>query len=145
VVEQRPSSSVVDSQFLLAEHHVQQTSIRRGLETTYIREARKRFERRADHFAAEIGVEYDQIEIRNQRTRWGGCSTTGTIGLNWRLMMAPPDVIDYVIVHELAHLQELNHSNIFWSIVADNIPEFQHHIDCLDNSSSQLVLSDPDV
>jgi hypothetical protein len=145
VVEQRPSSSVVDGQFLLAEHHVEQTSIRRALETTYRREARKRFERRADHFAAEMDVEYDEIEIRNQRTRWGSCSTTGTIGLNWRLMMASSDVIDYIIVHELAHIQESNHSDAFWGIVDEQLPNYQQNIQWLDQNSTKLTFSEDDI
>lgn len=145
VTESRPSSSVVDGTFRLAKHHVQQTSIRRALETLYRREARKRFERRADHFAEEMGVEYEQIEIRNQRTRWGSCSTTGTLGLNWRLMMAPSEIIDYVIIHEIAHLQEPDHSDTFWSLVSEHDPNYEKHTEWLRQNSSKLIFTEKDL
>lgn len=145
VVEQRPSSSVVDGRFRLAEHHAKETSIKRALETLYRRKARQRFGRRADHFQEEMEVEYDQIEIRNQRTRWGSCSTNGTLGLNWRLMMAPPEIIDYIVIHELAHLKEANHSSTFWSLVAEYDPEYESHADWLHENSARLIFSEDDL
>lgn len=144
VVEQRPSSSVVDGTFRLASHHVQQTSVKRALETLYRRKARQRFERRVDALASEMGVEYDRIEIRNQRTKWGSCSTTGTLGLNWRLMMAPKRIIDYVIVHELAHLREPDHSPAFWELVSEYDPEYESHAQWLTENSARLVFSEDD-
>ncbi|WP_049936603.1 M48 family metallopeptidase [Haloplanus natans] len=145
VVERRPSSSVVDDTFRLAEHHVEETSVKRALETLYRRKARERFERRADHFAATMNVDYEQIEIRNQRTKWGSCSSTGTLGLNWRLMMAPPDVLDYVVIHELAHLREPNHTDAFWSLVAEHDPDYEGHAQWLDEHSVQLIFSEDDL
>lgn len=145
VVEQRPSSSVVDGKLRLSKWHVENTSIERGLETLYRRNARQRFERRADHFTEEMSVEYDQIEIRNQRTRWGSCSTNGTLGLNWRLMMAPPEIIDYIIVHELAHLKEANHSSAFWSLVAEYDPDYESHAEWLQKNSARLIFCEDDL
>ena len=145
VVERRGSSDVVDSRFALAQHHVEQTSVKRALETLYRRKARERFESRADHYAAEMGVEYEQIEVRNQRTKWGSCSTTGTLGLNWRLMMAPPEIVDYIIVHELAHLRESNHNDVFWSLVADYDPYYEAHAEWLEEHSVRLIFSERDL
>ena len=145
VVEQRPASQVIENEFLLARHHVEQTSIKRALETLYRRKAREQFGKRADHFADEMGVEYDKIEIRNQRTKWGSCSTTGTLGLNWRLMMAPPEVVDYILIHELAHLREQNHTDEFWSLVADHDPGYQEHASWLENNGTQLTFSQQDL
>ncbi len=145
VVEQRPSSEVSGEKFRLAEHHVEQTSIKRALETLYRRKARETFEQRADHYAAEMCVEYGQIEIRNQRTKWGSCSTTGTLGLNWRLMMAPPNVIDYIVVHELAHLRESNHTAEFWSLVAEHSPKYEQYAEWLERNSTQLIFSKDDL
>ncbi|SNR42515.1 hypothetical protein SAMN06266787_1022 [Halorubrum ezzemoulense] len=145
VVEQRSSSQVIENEFWLARHHVEQTSLKRALETLYRRKARERFENRADHFAEEMGVEYDKIEVRNQRTKWGSCSTTGTLGLNWRLMMAPPEVVDYIVIHELAHLQEQNHTDEFWSLVAEYDSEYEKHAYWLDANSTQLVFSESDL
>lgn len=145
VVEQRPSSDVADSRLMLAEHHVEQTSVKRALETLYRRKARERFEARAAHYAAEMGVEYEQIEVRNQRTKWGSCSTTGTLGLNWRLMMAPPKVVDYIVIHELAHLRESNHNDVFWSLVADHDPNYETHAEWLEEHSTHLIFSEADL
>lgn len=145
VIEQRPWSSVVDGTLRLAEYHVTNTSIERALETLYRRNARQRFGRRADHFAEDMGVEYDQIEIRNQRTRWGSCSTNGTLGLNWRLMMAPSEIIDYIIIHELAHLKEANHSPAFWSLVAEYDPDYESHSEWLAENSARLIFSKEDM
>jgi len=145
IVEQRPSSSVVDGTFRLAEYHVENTSVKRALETLYRRKARQRFERRADHFAAEMEVEYEQIEIRNQRTKWGSCSSNGTLGLNWRLMMAPPEIVDYIVVHELAHLREHNHNPSFWSLVAEHDPDYEAHALWLEENSTRLTFSRDDL
>lgn len=145
VVEQRPVSDVSDGTFRLAEHHVEQTSVKRALETLYRRKARERFEKRADYFAEEMEVEYEKIEIRNQRTKWGSCSTTGTVGLNWRLMMGPPDVIDSIIVHELAHLQEQNHTDAFWSLVAQHDPDYEAHAEWLEKNSTRLIFCRDDL
>jgi predicted metal-dependent hydrolase len=145
VVERRGSSDVIDSRFALAQHHVEQTSVKRALETLYRRKAREWFESQADYYAAEMGVEYEQIEVRNQRTKWGSCSTTGTLGLNWRLMMAPPEVVDYIIVHELAHLRESNHTDAFWSLVAEYDPKYEAHAEWLEEHSTRLVFSEKDL
>jgi len=92
-----------------------------------------------------MGVEYDQIEIRRQRTRWGSCSSNGTLGLNWRLMMAPSEIVDYIVVHELAHLQEPNHNRSFWSLVAEHDPEYESHATWLEENSTQLIFSEEDL
>jgi predicted metal-dependent hydrolase len=144
-VERRSASEVMEGELRLAQHHVQQTSVRQALESLYRRKARERFEDCADNFAAQMHVEYEEIEIRNQRTKWGSCSSTGTLGLNWRLMMAPPEVIDYVVIHELAHLQEPNHTKGFWRLVGEYDPEYANHADWLDENSTQLIFSDEDL
>ncbi len=66
-----------------------------------------------------------KVTIRDQRTRWGSCSSRGTLSFNWRLIMAPPDVMDYVVVHELCHLIEPNHSRKFWQLLAGLLPDFR--------------------
>jgi predicted metal-dependent hydrolase len=76
----------------------------------------------ADQEAAELGVSYLRIDVRDQRTRWGSCSTRGTLSFNWRLVLAPFEVLDYVVVHELCHLREPNHSARFWNLVESRRP-----------------------
>lgn len=145
VVERRSTSMVGDGTLRLAKHHVDGTSVERALETLYRRKARETFEEIADEYAAEMGVEYEQIEIRNQRTKWGSCSTTGTLGLNWRLMMAPRNVVEYIVIHELAHLRETNHSDAFWSLVAEHDPDYEVHAQWLDENSARLIFTKEDL
>lgn len=145
VVERRSSSGVEGGALRLAEHHVEETSVKRALETLYRRKARERFEDRADQYAAEMGVEYEKIEVRNQRTKWGSCSTTGTLGLNWRLLMAPVEIVDYVVVHEISHLLEPNHTDGFWDLVAEHDPEYQDHARWLERNSPRLIFSEDDL
>jgi len=145
VIEPRQKSEVVDGTIRLRQSAVSQSSVECALRNFYRREAREYLSKRLDHYGDEMGLEYDSVEIRNQRTRWGSCSTSGTISLNWRLLMAPSDVIDYVIVHELAHLQEPNHTEAFWSIVGQQIDGYQKYADWLERNSTQLIFSKKDV
>ncbi len=83
------------------------------------------FEQRAAHFARVLDVCVPTIRLSNARTRWGTCHPDGRVHLNWRLIQAPPALIDYVVVHELAHLREANHSPRFWRWVAGVLPDYQ--------------------
>lgn len=78
---------------------------------------------RAPHYEQQLGVVAKRIRIGHQKTRWGSCSSTGTISINVRLMLAPPDVMDYVIAHEWAHLVHFDHSKAFWSTLASVYPD----------------------
>lgn len=86
--------------------------------------ARKLVHQRLAHFNAMYGFEYKRVSIKDQKTMWGSCSKKGNLNFNWRLVQLPPELADYVIVHELCHLKELNHSKQFWSLVALSIPEY---------------------
>lgn len=139
VVEPRQKSVVADETIRLRQSAVDQSSVKRALRNFYRREAREHLSDRLDHFAEEMSLEYDGLEIRNQRTRWGSCSTNGTISLNWRLLMTPEDVVVYVIIHELAHLREQNHTEAFWSLVAEHDPDYEEHAEWLEKNSARLV------
>ncbi len=89
------------------------------------RSARRVFSELAEREAARLGVSFERIAIRDQRTRWGSCSSRGTLSFNWRLVLAPPEVAEYVVVHELCHLREPNHSPRFWQLVADARPGYR--------------------
>lgn len=97
----------------------------RHLESLLQKQSRPRLKNIVRQRAAQMGFHLAQITIRDQRTRWGSCSSKGTISLNWRLIMAPPEVLDYVIVHELCHLKEHNHSKRFWQLVESHCPDFK--------------------
>lgn len=80
---------------------------------------------RVSFYAGEVGVNYGRITIRNQKTRWGSCSSDGNLNFNCLLMLTPPEVIDYVVVHELCHRLEMNHSRYFWEEVERVLPDYK--------------------
>lgn len=89
----------------------------------YRRAARELLARRVEYFSRLYGVRVRGITIRNQRSRWGSCSHSGTVSLNYRILFLQEKLADYVIVHEVCHLREMNHSKHFWSLVAQAVPE----------------------
>ena len=99
----------------------------KALEAWLRHQARQDIEARLAQRSVEMRQQPRCIYIRDQRTRWGACSRRGNLSFNWRLVMAPPAVLDYVVVHELAHLAEPNHSPRFWLLVAAFCPEFKRH------------------
>jgi predicted metal-dependent hydrolase len=105
---------------------------------------------RADLYAAlvrrasEMRVKFGRVYVMSQRTRWGGCSSRHNLSFNWRLVMAPPTVLDHLAVHELAHLLEPSHSSRFWLIVRSHCPDFQRHKKWLSENDWRLTLP-PDI
>ena len=90
-----------------------------------IERAKRIFPERTAYFALRMGVDYGRITIREQKTRWGSCSSKGNLNFNWKLILAPPEVLDYVVVHELCHLKKMNHSKAFWDEVGKVMPEYE--------------------
>ena len=81
----------------------------------------------AERHAEALGATLGRVTLRDTRSRWGSCSTEGNLMLAWRLIMAPPEVLDYVVAHEAAHLREMNHSAAFWALVKELCPDFEDH------------------
>lgn len=93
----------------------------------YRRMARDVIEQRCNYYSRLMNVNYNRIAIRDQKTRWGSCSSKKNLNFNWRLIMAPAGVLDYVVVHELSHLKEMNHSKRFWREVEQVMPEYKKY------------------
>lgn len=125
--QNRPVSNLTDVQ-------------RTALEQRYIAAAKDYFPKRVDYFSQFTGGSYSRITIRDQKTRWGSCSAKGTLSFNWRLMLAPPSIPDYVIVHELCHLTYMNHSASFWNKVESVYPDYRTARKWLKDHGHELVL-----
>ena len=109
-------------------------------EAWYKRQARAVLQDRVGFYARKHGFDVEKVRISSARTRWGSCSAKKTVSFTWRLVMAPPEVIDYVVVHELCHLRELNHSKAFWAHVEAILPDYQKHRKWLKVNGGKLQL-----
>ena len=111
-----------------------------ALERWYRRSARVEIAPRLDRACAVAGNTYSGLTIRGQRTRWASCSRSGAMSFNWRLLLAPEAVLEYVIWHEVCHLQVMDHSTRFWSLLARYCPDYREHRRWLRRHGGTLVL-----
>ncbi|MBU3736217.1 MAG: M48 family metallopeptidase [Methylobacterium sp.] len=115
-------------------------AVQRRLAGWFAKQARADFTRRVALLAARLGVPTPPVFLSNARTRWGSCNARGEIRLHWRLVQAPPQIIHYVVAHELAHLKEMNHSPRFWQWVETLCPDYKVAREALKALSAQLHL-----
>lgn len=94
---------------------------------------------RVAYYAREMGVTYGRISIRKQHTRWGSCSSKGNLNFNCLLVLTPPEVLDYVVIHELCHRKEMNHSDRFWNAVAKIMPDYKIQQRWLKENGAALI------
>lgn len=144
-IEPRRKHEITEASIRLRQSAIEQSSVEQVLENFYRSRARDHLTERVDHYAERMDVDYESLELRNQRTRWGSCSTNGTISLNWRLVMAPPEIVDYLVVHELAHLTEQHHGRAFWQLVGEHVPDYKAKAEWLKENSVKLIFSDEDL
>lgn len=111
-----------------------------ALERFYRRAARTEIEDRLDRASALVGRPYSGLDIRGQRTRWASCSSDGRMSFNWRLLLAPERVLEYVVWHEVCHLEVLDHSPRFWALVQSRWPGYREDRDWLRRNGATLVL-----
>jgi predicted metal-dependent hydrolase len=111
-----------------------------ALERWYRRAARGEIAPRLDRACEQAGLSYTRLTIRAQRTRWASCSCSGAMSFNWRLLLAPPEVLDYVVWHEVCHLQVLDHSLRFWELLERWCPEYRERSAWLRRHGPTLVL-----
>ena len=111
-----------------------------ALERWYRRAARAEIAARLDRATALAGTSYSKLTIRSQRTRWASCSRSGAMSFNWRLLLAPEAVLDYVVWHEACHLEVMDHSPRFWALLAGRCPEYREHGRWLRRHAQTLVL-----
>jgi predicted metal-dependent hydrolase len=120
--------------------HVPASDHRPALERWFRRQAREEIAPRLDRATALTGTSYAGLTIRGQRTRWASCSATGAMSFNWRLLLAPAVVLDYVVWHEVCHLEVLDHSPRFWALLEERCPDYAQHARWLRRNGATLVL-----
>ncbi|MCX7190696.1 MAG: SprT family zinc-dependent metalloprotease [Methylotenera sp.] len=111
-------------QLAMPNHHDQNLIARKVIQW-YKKQALVDFTRRLEIFSSKLGVSFSSFNLSNAGSRWGSCNSRKEIRLNWRLLQAPPHIINYVVCHELAHLKEMNHSAKFWATVASIYPDYK--------------------
>jgi predicted metal-dependent hydrolase len=119
---------------------VPETGREAALERWYRRAARAEIVPRLDAAVARAGTSYTRLTIRGQRTRWASCSSGGAMSFNWRLLLAPEPVLDYVVEHEVCHLEVMDHSRRFWRLLESRVPDWRAHAAWLRRYGSTLVL-----
>lgn len=152
----RPRASDEDIDEALTFHHAwlqrqleRATEPSLGLERLRLTEQQGRTEARArilliaQSEAAALGTGFTRITVRDQRSRWGSCSSTGALSFNWRLVLAPHDVLDYVVVHEVCHLVEHHHGDAFWGLVERRRPGYRESKQWLDDHGWELLAYRP--
>jgi predicted metal-dependent hydrolase len=134
LVRERPAAAgqleLAPAPFGATELHVavgRRAELRPALERWYRARAREEIADRLDAAVARNGTGYVSLTIRGQRTRWASCSSEGSMSFNWRLLLAPEEILDYVIEHEVTHLEILDHSRRFWRLLASRCPDYREH------------------
>lgn len=115
-------------------------SLRPALERWYRRMARVEIAAKLDRACEITENSYARLTIRDQRTRWASCSQSGTMSFSWRLLLAPEAVVDYVVWHEVCHLEQMDHSRKFWALVAHHCPDYRAHAAWLRANAATLAL-----
>jgi len=134
----QPLISLIDDTLYLAGPSSEQTDLQFMLHAWYRERAEEMLHERVEKWSRTMRLRPRRITVRDQRTRWGSCSTRGNLNFNWRLVMAPLPVIDYLVVHELMHLREMNHSDRFWAGVARHCPLYEEQRAWLKDNGRRL-------
>jgi hypothetical protein len=116
-------SGAASLQMALAPGGAQPEQIQKAVQAWLMQQARQIFTERLNHFAPQLGVQWRQLGLSSATTRWGSAKADGSIRLNWRLLHFRPELLDYVVVHELSHLRVMDHSQRFWAVVQAILPD----------------------
>jgi len=138
IVKDQRIPMIFDEGFFLSESHLNDE--REILLKWYKLKSYEIISERVDMYATKYGFKYEKIKITNAQKRWGSCSSNGNLNFSWRIIMAPMEVIDYVVIHELVHLVERNHSRSFWEKVKLLYPQYEKHNEWLKENGYLLNL-----
>lgn len=139
IIVEKAQTNKIDNNIILAEHLVGRNGIKNELEKILREKAREKIDSKIEEYSDSVDGDHDNIYIRDQETRWGSCSPKQNLSFNWRLILGPEHVLEYVVAHELAHLEEKSHNEEFWSIVREIYPNYKKSNKWLSENSSKLV------
>ena len=146
VSRQRVEKMLLDKQDWIEKHQKEIKERKKNRHIITEQERREGIERakivfpeRIRYYAKIMGVTYGKVTLREQKTRWGSCSSKGNLNFNCLLMLTPPEIIDYVVVHELCHRKEMNHSENFWNEVEKVIPDYKDSLQWLKNEGWKIM------
>lgn len=129
---------IVDDKIVLFSKTGEGTEVESILSNWYKNQAKNIISKRVHFYAGQMGEMFERITIKSQKKRWGSCSSARNLNFNWRLIMAPQEVMDYVVVHELCHLRQMNHSEAFWREVEMVLPYYKVHKKWLERNGDLL-------
>jgi predicted metal-dependent hydrolase len=138
IVKDQEKSLVLNGSFKMTEKAANRAET--VFERWYRQQAKKILKERVDLYASQYGFQYQGIKITSAKTRWGSCSSKGSLNFSWRLIMAPLEQVDYVVIHELVHTIHHNHSKRFWKRVEKVMPDFKERKKWLRKNGPQLML-----
>lgn len=136
----RPRIQLINQQFQIMAQEFKESTIKEAFLIWYREQARRIYQERVDFFQQQIQEPYGQIRIKEQKTCFGSCSAKRNLNFNWKCVLAPPQVLDYIVVHELCHLKQLNHSKQFWMEVEKVMPDYKKAKQWLRDNEAQLNL-----
>ena len=141
--ERQQNSQVIQTnsnQFILYTTSFEPKAIEKQIKEWYKKQATEYITNRVEHYAQTILGKFTGITMENRKGRWGSCSSKGELTFNWRLMLAPPEIIDYVVVHELCHLKHMDHSPQYWKAVGNVLPDYKVRKEWLKENGISLNL-----
>lgn len=127
IADQVPDLKLLEGRFCLKRSLVDQggsMAARKSFEAYYTTKGLQRIKERVNYYAPKVGVEASSVKVRDMAFKWANCSKNGVLSFHWKCMMAPPKIIDYIVVHELCHIHHRNHSDAFWNEVDKVMPDF---------------------
>ncbi|MGI6037137.1 MAG: M48 family metallopeptidase [Limnochordia bacterium] len=138
--DSNPQVSLAGEQLCISSPSFEPDYLRKLLEGWYRYEGQREIEERVAVFAPLVGKAPREIRVKEQKRRWGSCTSQGRLLFNWRCVMAPKAILDYIVVHEMCHLQQMNHSPRFWRLVGQILPDYQERRDWLREHGHRLNL-----
>jgi len=136
---------ITDKEIIIPEKNNGVSSSKETIESLYREKAREIISKKISKYEDHFSESFNKLYIRDQKTKWASCSAKKNISFNWRLLLGPEDVLEYVVVHELIHLEEPNHSRKFWKRMEEILPDYRERRGWLKDNSPELVFSKEDM